>query len=220
MESLYRYRGMTQGEMAGDELSFERVSQVYREEGRRKTLTPLEADFWERLLTYVRRLEREVEAETSKNPTSPRATLLRDELRKVQKARDQIYAYRERKIAALACSQASGSAVDPKPMTRLEQDLFKRLVEALTASRGEAWGKTIAVGAGEALGPQKSAPEASATSAKSAETAFVEVLEDLPPFAGPGATYRLRRGDLVTLPRPIARVLVDRGKAKEIQFPP
>ncbi len=205
--------------MAGDELSFERVSQVYREEGRRKTLTPLEADFWERLLTYVRRLEREVESEASKSPTSPRATLLRDELRKVQKARDQIYAYRERKIATLACSQASGSAVDPKPMTRLEQDLFNRLVEALAASRGEAWGRTIAASAKEALAPGRAGPETPATSPKQAETAFVEVLEDLPPFAGPGATYRLRRGDLVTLPKTIARVLVDRGKAKEIQFP-
>lgn len=206
--------------MAGEELSFERVNQVYREEGRRKTLTPLEADFWERLLTYVRRLEREVEAEVAKSPTSPRATLLRDEVRKVQKARDQIYAYRERKLAALACSQASGSAVDTKPMTRLEQDLFKRLVEALTASRGEAWGRAVAASAREALAAGPSAVSLSPASAKPSEVALVEVLEDLPPFAGPGATYRLRRGDLVTLPRTIARVLVDRGKAKEIQFPP
>lgn len=203
--------------MAGEEISFERVSQVYREEGRRKTLVQLEPDFWERLLAYAKRLERDAEAEASRGATSPKATLLRDELRKVQKARDQIYAYRERKIATLACSQASGSAVDTKPLTRLEQDVFTRLVEALTGGRGEAWGRSPQAEAKEVLSAASTAATP-ATPPRQADMAFVEVLEDLPPFAGPGATYRLRRGDLVTLPKAIARVLVDRGKAKEIQF--
>jgi DNA replication initiation complex subunit (GINS family) len=46
---------------------------------------------------------------------------------------------------------------------------------------------------------------------------LVHVLEDLPPFAGIDTTYRLRKEDVVTLPKTIAQILVDRGKARIVQ---
>jgi len=43
---------------------------------------------------------------------------------------------------------------------------------------------------------------------------LVHVLEDIPPFAGIDTTYRLKREDVVTLPKTIAQILVNRGKAR------
>ncbi len=77
--------------MAGDEIGLDRVLQVYREESRRKALTTLEADFWERLQAYVEGPEADLAQETSRDPNSAKAALLRDELKKVLKRRDQIW---------------------------------------------------------------------------------------------------------------------------------
>lgn len=45
---------------------------------------------------------------------------------------------------------------------------------------------------------------------------LIRVLEDLPDFAGPDRDYSLRREDLVTLPRILADVLVNAGKAVRV----
>src|SRR5256885_6820418 len=47
---------------------------------------------------------------------------------------------------------------------------------------------------------------------------LVHVLEDLPPFAGIDTTYRLKKEDVVTLPKTIAEILVGRGKARIVRM--
>ena len=49
---------------------------------------------------------------------------------------------------------------------------------------------------------------------------LLHILEDVPPFAGPDGTLRLRKEDLVTLPVPMAKVLVERGKARIVNVAP
>ena len=45
---------------------------------------------------------------------------------------------------------------------------------------------------------------------------LIRILEDLPPFAGPDRDYSLAKEDLITLPRVLAEVLVNAGKAARI----
>lgn len=45
---------------------------------------------------------------------------------------------------------------------------------------------------------------------------ILRILEDIPPFAGLGGTYRLGKEDVVTMPSGIGRALIKRGKAEEI----
>jgi len=45
---------------------------------------------------------------------------------------------------------------------------------------------------------------------------LLRILEDIPPIAGPNGTYKLGREDIVTLPAPMAKALVKKGKAMEI----
>ena len=217
-------------------MNFERVTKVYREESGKKTLVGLEANFYDKLAAYVARLDESANKESQKDPNSPKALLLQDELRKVRKRRDQIFTYRERKLALLASSRASGAEVELPNLPVPERILFDDMVALLRKSRADAFGGSPF---GTEPSPRESEPKPAEPSSspkdasrmkvvKADETrrvatpptlkdhVLVHVLEDLPPFAGIDTTYRLRKEDVVTLPKTIAQILVDRGKARII----
>ena len=221
-------------------MNFERVTKVYREESGKKTLVNLEADFYDKLAAYVVRLDEAANTEAQKDPNSPKALLLQDELRKVRKRRDQIFTYRERKLALLASSRASGAEVEVPHLTTQERALFDGMVGLLQKSRADAFGGPPTA-TGEAPSPPTERQPALPDTAKpkvaermkviraenTKRTAvpptlkdhvLVHVLEDLPPFAGIDTTYRLKKEDVVTLPKTIAQILVDRGKARIVQM--
>ena len=224
--------------MADEEVNFERVTKIYREESSKKVLSRLEPDFYGKLATYVRTLEAKAAEEVVKGPNSTKAMLLQDELRKVLKKREQIVQYRQRKIALLAASKANGGEADIAGLAMPEAELYERLLATLSQARQVAFGATPAtpspptapappwVAPAPAAGsppapvfqrladpPRKIAPPAPK------DLVVVHVLEDVPAFAGIDAKYTLRKEDVVTLPRAIAKVLMDRGKVRLVQMP-
>jgi len=221
-----------------EEVNFERVTKVYREESGKKTLVALEADFYDKLASYIARLDESANKEVQKDPNSPKALLLQDELRKVRKRRDQIFTYRERKLALLASSRASGAEVDVPNLPAQERGLFDSMVALLAKSRADAFGRSPLAAPAES--PTPPSPGARREVAKKEpermkvvraedtkrvmvppslkDHVLVHVLEDLPPFAGIDTTYRLKKEDVVTLPKTIAQILVDRGKARIVQM--
>src|SRR5947199_9582 len=190
-----------------EEVNFERVTKVYREESGKKTLVALEADFYDKLASYILHLDESANKEAQKDPNSAKALMLQDELRKVRKRRDQIFTYRERKLALLAKSRADAFGGSPiaraepptSPSTAPRPEAAKREPERMKVVRAEDT-KRVAV------------------SASLKDHVLVHVLEDLPPFAGIDTTYRLKKEDVVTLPKTIAQILVDRGKARIVQM--
>lgn len=225
--------------MPGDEeVNFERVTKVYREESGKKTLVSLEADFYDKLAAYIARLNESANSEAQKNPNSPKALLLQDELRKVRKRRDQIFTYRERKLALLASSRASGAEGEVPSLTAQERVLFDSMVSLLRKSRADAFGGSP-FGSEHPVPAASAEPETAPSKAKPAgmkvvraedtkrapvapslkDHVLVHVLEDLPPFAGIDVTYRLKKEDVVTLPKTIAEILVGRGKARIVTMP-
>ena len=225
-----------------EEVNFERVTKVYREEGGKKTLVALEEDFYDKLAAYVKRLEEAANKEAQASPNAPKALMLQDELRKVLKRREQIFTYRERKLALLASSKASGAAIEMLTLPRQDRILFDQMVALLTKTRVDAFGGSPfgsepgpAEAAPSETPPAPAAPERrpppgmkviSSEETKKPKVApglkdhvVVHVLEDLPPFAGLDTTYNLRKEDVVTLPKTIAEILVSRGKARIVQMP-
>src|SRR5207249_1149668 len=97
--------------------------------------------------------------EAQKNPNSPKALLLQDELRKVRKRRDQIFTYRERKLALLASSRASGAEVEVPNLPAQERGLFESMVALLTKSRADAFGGSLLVAEVESPSPPTVAPK-------------------------------------------------------------
>src|SRR3990170_685953 len=173
--------------MADEEVNFERVTKVYREESSKKSLARLEPEFYGKLVAYLRGLDTRATEEVAKAPNSPKAMLLQDELRKVGKKREEIFGA-EPPMTAARAPQPTPAAPKGVPSS----PAFQRLAEP----------------------PKKIAPPAAK------DLVVVHVLEDIPPFAGIDAMYRLRKEDVVTLPRAIAKVLIDRGKVRVIQTTP
>ena len=224
-----------------DEVNFDRVTKVYREESAKKTLVTLEEDFWDKLAAYIHRLETDADRETHTAPNAPKSMMLQDELRKVLKRRDQIFTYRERKLALLASSRAGGADSEIVLLPRQERALFEQMVALLKQTRQEAFaGSPFGSEPGSRTNPVADTsppsikptmePSSTVRIVRSEDTkkprpapslkdhVLVHVLEDIPPFAGLDTTYLLKREDVVTLPKTIAQILVDRGKARIVQM--
>ena len=204
-----------------EDVTFERITRVYRDESSKKGLTHLEPDFYEKVNRYLGGLETELAAERQKDANSKAAMLLQDELQKAQKKREQISQYRERKIALLASQRAGGADMELRGLARPEQDLLQRLVDILTNHRQEALGLAAraTIPTATTIGPAGTAILA-AIPPSPPRGVLLHILEDVPPFAGPDGTLRLRKEDLVTLPVPMAKVLVERGKARIVNVAP
>src|SRR2546422_514263 len=119
-----------------------------------------------------------------------------------------------------------------------EESGKKTLVALLGKSRADAFGGSPVAARAESPLPQSSAarPEAAKKEPERMKVVraedtkrvtvppslkdyvLVHVLEDLPPFAGIDTTYRLKKEDVVTLPKTIAEILVGRGKARIVQM--
>lgn len=212
--------------MAEEGVSFERITRIYREETSKSTLTKLEADFYDKMNAYIEDLKSRANKELSKDAHAPKAVMLQDEVRKVNQKRDQIYRARERKIVLMASSKVGGTEVDTKVLTKNEKALFGMMVENLKGARVEVFG-------GEKPPPTKVKPKTE-KKAKSKEpappkgetktedsedgTAVIQVLEDIPPFAGIDVTYELKKEEVVTLPMKVARILSESGKAKVLEI--
>ena len=201
-----------------EDLSFARVTAIYRHEKDHRTLASLEEDFYERLKAHLGAL-RNALAEEDRSGTSARAGMLGDEIGKTERKRMQILTERERKIALLASQRASGTEVEMPALPREERELFDRLVQLLRESRARALGQTELPPVAPAPAVRAEAPAsppASPPPRTLLDAAVVRVLQDVPPFAGLRGTYLLRKGDVTTLQPAIASALVARGKVKEI----
>lgn len=208
--------------MPEEHVTFERVTKIYREESQKKGLTPLEPDFWDRVNRYLAQLGADLAAARAKDPNAKASMLLQDELRKVMQKREQIFQYRERKISLLASQIAGGATAETKGLARPEQELLSRLVELLKDARKAALSTTVhpTAPAPTSLAATGPPPASSPPKVEVSKGVIVHVLEDVPPFAGPDGTYRLKKEDIVMVHPSIAKVLTERGKARVVNAAP
>lgn len=211
--------------MAEEGISFERITRIYREETGKNTLTKLEMDFYQKLNDYIEDLKSRTDEELARDPHSSKAILLQNELRKISQKRDQIYRTRERKVAIMASAHVGGTEVDTKVLAKNERGLFEKLVDDLRNAREEVFSEENSVTKKEerkAPEPEPEEEEPPKVEAKKEETeeglAVVQALEDIPPFAGIDVTYELKKEEVVTLPKKVAKILTESGKAKMLDI--
>ena len=169
--------------------------------------------------------------------------LLYDELKKVRTLFLEIYEYRIRKIALMALTGASEGSVDIKSLVGMEMGLFEQLM--VTLRRGyEDIGRVELGGAPAPIIPMtsvKAEPGAHPTMGittrpreatdetgkdipaaptetgpvKRKKLVAVQILEDIPKFAGEGGeVYLLKKKDYASLPQMMAERLEKTGKAR------
>lgn len=207
--------------MSGDEIGFGEISDVHRNERRSKVLTKLPGKFFKKAEEHLQRLRKEYDEE-SRNPSNPKAMMLQDEIKKLDKRMQQIYEMRERKIAL-----ASLSGVKPDNMTQKDVALFTDLTEILANYRtGE--GSRIPkartskeeekVVRPEVIEAQTELVEEEPVTGEDVQdSTVVQVLEDVPPFVDVDNTYTLKKDDIITLPTQFANLLSSKGKVRIVE---
>ncbi len=240
-----------------EELTYEDVMNVYREEQKRAGLTDVRKDFYQALRRLTDSLTRNFEKETAADPYSVKTRTLRKQLENLRELAPRIFDYRAGKVVQMAVRAMGGAKLDLSRLTDEEKAMLDGVTQRTSECRNSIFGqegRTEVISSAPASpvqvpptpkpavmeeqrssaivpiapAPQAKAPETQveakqekieeATEAKrpKASEVLLRILEDLPSFAGPDGTYRLRKEDVVTLPEAIGRTLVKKGKAEEI----
>lgn len=219
--------------MADEPFSFESLSKQEAMERKQPRLTKLEPDFWEHLRRYLAALENGLRTEQARSPTSKKIALLQDELRNATRKSESLWEAREKKITLQAMKNSRAEiAAPPENSIKSEQVLYDELLrafrqhvpevvralkqpEGLRTAPAPPAAASAPVAAPEPAPPAPTNPAAaSPAQPKPADEAVtVRALVDVPPFVGlDGRTYRLKKGDVLTLPRRMVDVLAKRGQ--------
>ncbi len=153
---------------------------------------------------YDRIKERISELEEMKKSAKSESELVRieDEIRTLKKIQRKLFEVRIGKVLKIAWAKVCDVETDEEleNMTSAEKSLFRKLVELL-----EGFKKLIL------------------EHVKREEVGYVvvRVKRDVPEFVGvDGRVYKLKREDIVTLPEPNAKALINEGAAEEIEVKP
>lgn len=210
------------------DMTYEDIMGLFRQENKSSQLTKVDPALYDKMSAYIKTLRKESEREIAMNPMSQASMMLNDQLKKAIDKSKRVYELRQRKIALLALRKVAGDNPDTGNLTPDELVLFSSLTSVIGAHKDSNADF-------EELGPRftqprdvtelPEAPAAKAcedkklvdTSDKNRdELVLVRVLEDLPTFAGVDKDYKLKKEDIISLPRGIANTLVSHGKASVI----
>jgi DNA replication initiation complex subunit (GINS family) len=139
--------------MAEEEVSYNRLIQVFQQEKKGGAPVALVADFHDRVRDYLEKLRASYDQERAKDPSSMKALQLADQLQKSRALQVDIINLRLRKLLLLAHQTLTGAAADTKSFTPEEKAFFQGLAGQLCAGRNRILEGTEAAedaGAGEA----------------------------------------------------------------------
>lgn len=217
---------------------FENLSRHEAVERKSARLSKLEPNFFPELRRYLEILEVTYRQEYEKNPAGKRVQFLGDELRNARRKADALWEARERKIVQTALKNAhtgeAGSA-PPEHLSKEEESFYDALLVSFRDQQlrmlpsGPAEGalpaRPMVAAIAASTGPNPS-PTTTVTTTTPSSPALaptpttgvddlqtVRALVDIPPFIGyDGKTYRIKKGELLTLPRRFAKILKERGQ--------
>ena len=210
------------------EMSYEEIMGLFRQENKSSQLTKVDPTLYDKIGTYIKMLRKESERELAMNPMSQASMMLNDQLKKAIEKSKRVYELRQRKISLLALRKVAGDNPDTGNLTPDELILFSSLTSVLGAHKDsnadfEELGPRFSQPSDVVQlpnAPPKEACEAKREAAPEGESqedlVLVRVLEDVPTFAGVDRDYKLRREDVVSIPKSIAGTLLSHGKVKII----
>jgi len=208
------------------DMSYEDIMGLFRQENKSSQLIKVDPALYDKIGDYIKSLRKESEREIAMNPMSQASMMLNDQLKKSIDKAKRVYELRQRKISLLALRKVAGDNPDTANLTPDELVLFSSLTSVLGAHKDSKADF-------EELGPRftqprdvKSLPEipTDGTCEKKAESkpgadedlVLVRVLEDIPTFAGVDKDYKLRKEDVISIPKSIANTLLSHNKIKII----
>jgi DNA replication initiation complex subunit (GINS family) len=224
-------------------ITFDDITEAFRNEERSKDLGGLRPDFYPALRLYLDALRKECADEIRANPSSVKVASISSEIKKITQKSQMVFQLRMKKISLMALRESMGGKVEKARMTEEERVLYEALVLSIsrckaTALEGAPPGpkeahSVCALVADESRKveeqifpeiqgeePKRSPPMPAAKKEEAVNALiFIRVLEDLPQIAGGDKTFNLKKDDVANVPAPIGCALVKAGKAVEIMAP-
>jgi DNA replication initiation complex subunit (GINS family) len=209
------------------DMSYEDIMGLFRQENKSSQLTKVDSTLYDKIGAYIKKLRKESEREIAMNPMSQASLMLNDQLKKAIDKAKRVYELRERKISLLALRKVAGDNPDLNNLTPDELVLFSSLTSVMGAHKDSNADF-------EELGPRFTQPKdvevlpeapskqvcesknesGASEGAEADDLVLVRVLEDVPTFAGVDKDYKLRKEDIVSIPKNIANTLLTHGKVK------
>jgi DNA replication factor GINS len=231
--------------MASESFSFESLSKQEAVVRKSPRLTRVEPTFWDQLWEYLDELETQALKAHAENPAARRSILLSDELRNAMRKAEAVWEARQRKITFFAMKIGRHEKpARPENIMAQEVPFFEKLVATFKEHhaqllrpkprRGTAPAQAPPTGAAKAGSAAATATAAKAPAGASQNAASagkpdgghgtpaegiatVRALEDIPPFVGLDAkTYRLKKGEVATIPQKMAEILRKNGKVAPV----
>lgn len=209
--------------------SYAQLRNLERQERQSPELMNVGNDFYEGARRHIRELEERLEEEQAENPSSKKVLLISDELRNTRRIWESIFERREKKVVQAALSAARSGSHPPKHLTSQEKEFYHQLVTILEENRrvileGKQEAPPKAVDEDRAQPPEhrdstseskKQTPEEDRP--PEPEKVVLRILKAVPPFVGSDMKkYSLKEEDVVTMPRDMADILIEREAAEKI----
>lgn len=186
--------------------------EIHRREKVSPYLQNVGDDFYDRVKELIRR--KYSNYLRVKDEDISKVSMILQELENIRNIIIDIYETRERKIVTNALYYVkSGEKINFENLTREENELLKRIIEVLKETRKETLN----------LSPEMEKIQEEIEEEEEQEEGIryvtVRILQDLPAIVGiDGKIYGdFKAEDIVTLPEPNARALINRGEAQEVK---
>lgn len=214
--------------MDDEEISYKTLRKIQQAEKNSPQITKINKGFYRDVNTFLHNLEKRLEQE--KKPQ--KQMLLAEECQNIEKIIRNIYEQREKKIMLAAIAKARGGNPTIKTLLPEEKIFFDELYHNIVLFR-----KKIFLSEDEAQKPVTVESEPSISKKEEGEDLAVEskqqekecrkqnnthpilrIVEDIPSFVGTNNnTYFLNKGDILSLPEDMARMLLNKKVAKKVK---
>jgi DNA replication initiation complex subunit (GINS family) len=224
--------------MDDEEITYKTLRKIQQAEKNSPQITQINKEFYRDVTVFLKQLEKRLVEE--KKPQ--KQMLLAEESQNIEKIIRNIYEHREKKIMLAAISKARGGNPSIKHLLPEEKTFFDELYKNIVTFRKrifttesektESETKGLDESEDEELMPKSkqsaeksiekqdtSTPPEEKQEKTSANThPILRIQEDIPSFVGTdNQTYTLNKGDIISLPEDMARMLLNKKVAKEIK---
>lgn len=191
------------------DINYKALRRIQQLEKNSPLLTKIDTLFYSRLSAYLKTLD----TIAKKEENAQKSKFLQEEIQNTKKIATSIYEQREKKIVQAALSTARGGKPDLKNLLEGEKILFDSIVAQIMQTRKKIFDT-------KPEEKKKETPPIKPENRGKQENTnpMVRVTADIPEFVGTDMkNYRLRKEDVVSLPKDMADPLVKRGVAKPVK---
>jgi len=201
--------------MDEDELSYKTLRKIQQMEKNNPGLTNLIPNFYNSLSEYLNKLDNRLNEE----PSSQKKMILKDEINNTKKIVTNIYEHREKKILLAAVSKARGGNPGLKNLESVEKDLFDSVLNIMVQSRGQLLEQgSVKKNDKKETEPVEPVVNEKGNKDQGNSNSIMKITVHIPEFIGTDEKrYNLRKGDVVSLPENMGRMLSKRRVAEEIK---